>query len=53
MLTFPEDFYTISKDYYTRRKDWDESVFLDRLKRKSNYKEDRQEFLEKFKDNLI
>lgn len=52
MLTFPEDFYTISKDYYTKRKAWDESVFLDRLKRKSSYKEDRQEFLEKFKDNL-
>lgn len=48
MLTFPEDFYSISKDYYTRRKEWDEEVFLDRLIRKSNYKEDREEFLEKF-----
>lgn len=53
MLTFPEDFYSISKDYYTKRKDWDEDVFLDRLKRKSNYKEDREEFLEKFKDIVM
>lgn len=53
MLTFPEDFYSISKDYYTKRKDWDEDVFLDRLKRKSNYKEDREEFLEKFKDTIL
>jgi CotS family spore coat protein len=53
LLTFPEDFYSISKDYYTKRKDWDENVFLDRLKRKVNYKEDREEFLESFKDNLL
>jgi CotS family spore coat protein len=50
MLTFPEDFYSISKDYYTKRKDWEESVFLDRLKRKSGYREDREEFLQKFKE---
>ncbi len=50
MLTFPDDFYTISKDYYTKRKDWEEDVFLDKLKKKAGYKEDREEFLEKFKD---
>ncbi|MDW8800621.1 CotS family spore coat protein [Clostridium sp. A1-XYC3] len=49
MLAFPEDFYSISRDYYAKRKDWDEEVFLDRLKRKSSYKEDREEFLDKFK----
>lgn len=48
MLTFPEDFYSISRDYYTKRKDWDEEVFLNRLKRKSGYKEDREEFLSEF-----
>jgi CotS family spore coat protein len=48
MLAFPEDFYGISRDYYTKRKDWDEEVFLDRLKRKAGYKEDREEFLVKF-----
>jgi spore coat protein, CotS family len=52
MLTFPEDFYSISKDYYTKRKDWDEVVFLDRLKRKAGYKEDREEFLNKFNEKI-
>lgn len=48
MLNFPYDFYTISRDYYTRRKEWDESVFLDRLKKKAAYKDDREEFLKNF-----
>lgn len=48
MLNFPYDFYTISRDYYTRRKEWDESVFLYRMKKKSSYKEDREEFLNDF-----
>lgn len=46
MLNFPYDFYTISRDYYTRRKEWDENVFLDRMRKKSSYKDDREEFLE-------
>lgn len=46
MLNFPYDFYTISRDYYTRRKQWEENVFLDRMKKKSAYKDDRKEFLE-------
>jgi CotS family spore coat protein len=45
LLRFPEDFYSISKDYYSRRKDWDEEVFLDRLIKKVQFKEDREEFL--------
>lgn len=53
MLNFPNDFYTISKDYYTKRKDWEEEVFLDRLKRKTRYKEDRMEFLEEFKNTIL
>lgn len=53
MLSFPYDFYTISKDYYTKRKDWSEEVFLYRLKRKAKYKNDRQEFLDKFKKNML
>lgn len=52
MLTFPEDFYSIAKDYYTRRKDWEEEVFLNRLKKKSSYKEDREEFLREFKKSI-
>lgn len=49
MLCFPEDFYNISRDYYTRRKDWEEEVFLSRLKKKVSMKEDRLEFLDSFK----
>lgn len=53
MLTFPEDFYNISKDYYTRRKDWDEQTFLDKIIKKTSYREDREEFLEAFKDKFL
>lgn len=48
LITFPEDFYNISKDYYGRRKEWDEDTFLDRLIRKVEYKEDREEFIDGF-----
>jgi CotS family spore coat protein len=48
LLTFPEDFYSISKDYYARRKEWEEDTFLDRLIRKVEYREDREEFLSNF-----
>lgn len=53
LLYFPEDFYSISKDYYTKRKDWEEEVFLDRLTKKVSYKEDRKEFLEEFIEKMI
>ncbi|WP_368489510.1 CotS family spore coat protein [Clostridium sp. BJN0013] len=53
MLNFPNDFYTISRDYYTKRKDWKEEIFLDRLKRKIRYKEDREEFLEEFRNKIL
>lgn len=53
MLIFPEDFYNISKDYYTRRKKWDYEVFLYRLKRKADYKEDAEEFLNDYEKNFL
>lgn len=49
MITFPEDFYDISKDYYAKRKNWDEQIFVSRLKRKINFEPDREEFLQEFK----
>lgn len=49
MLAFPQDFYSITTDYYGKRKSWDEEVFLRRLIKKVGYKEDREEFLEKFR----
>lgn len=48
LLTFPEEFYSISKDYYGRRKEWEEETFVDRFIRKLDYKEDREEFLKGF-----
>ena len=51
MLSFPEDFYSISKDYYTRKKQWSEEIFLSRLKKKVEYKNDREKFLEDFMNN--
>ncbi|MBW9155304.1 CotS family spore coat protein [Clostridium tagluense] len=51
MLSFPEDFYSIARDYYTRKKQWSEEVFLSRLKSKVEYREDREEFLEAFKNH--
>lgn len=53
MLYFPEDFYSISRDYYTKRKDWEEEVFLDRLNKKVEYKEDRCEFFDEFKRKIL
>ena len=49
LLTFPQGFYEIARDYYTRRKNWDEEEFLEKLKRKLELNEDNLEFLEKFK----
>ena len=51
MLSFPEDFYSITRDYYTRNKQWSEEIFLNRLKRKVEYREDREKFLKDFKDH--
>lgn len=52
ILSFPEDFYNISRDYYTKRKEWDEQVFLDRLIKKVDYKEYRREFLDEFNKSI-
>jgi CotS family spore coat protein len=53
LLYFPEDFYSISRDYYTKRKDWEEGVFLDRLMKKVSYSEERREFLQDFKESIL
>lgn len=49
MLSFPEDFYSISRDYYTRKKQWSEEMFLNKLKKKVEYGKDREEFLSAFR----
>ena len=52
LLYFPEDFYSISKDYYTKRKDWEEETFYDKLVKKVSYNEERNEFLKEFKEKI-
>lgn len=53
LLLFPEDFYLISKDYYTKRKDWEEHIFLEKLKKKISFKDDREIFLNEFTSIMI
>lgn len=48
-LSFPKDFYDISTNYYYRNRDWEEDEFLEKLKRKAEYKDDRETFLKNFK----
>ncbi|MEF9952056.1 MAG: CotS family spore coat protein [Clostridium sp.] len=48
-LAFPKDFYDIATSYYFRNRDWEEDEFLEKLKRKSEYKDDRERFLLNFK----
>lgn len=52
-LLFPQDFYDISSFYYMRTRSWDEDEFVDKLKRKAGYKEDRERFLKEFKKKWV
>jgi CotS family spore coat protein len=52
-LSFPQSFYEISRDYYTRRKDWDDQAFLDKFKKRLELKEDNIEFLGEFKKAFL
>ena len=51
-IKFPKDFYTISRDYYYKRKKWDYEVYLNRFKAKLNNEEFRYEFLKAYKNKL-
>lgn len=50
LLSFPRDFYTIVKDYYYKRKDWDYEVFLSRFKSKMDNEIFRYDLLEDYKN---
>lgn len=50
-MMFPVDFYDISKAYYMQTKKWEERDFIQRLKRKAGYREDREKMLEYFENN--
>ncbi|URZ03699.1 CotS family spore coat protein [Clostridium felsineum] len=52
ILSFPEDFYEIVKNYYTKRKEWSEEEFMAKMNRKINTEENRIEFLEDLKKEL-
>jgi CotS family spore coat protein len=48
-MLFPLDFYEISTGYYMKTKEWEEEDFIDKLKRKAGYKEEREELLKYFR----
>lgn len=50
LLSFPRDIYSIIKNYYYKEKNWDEEVFINRLKNKLSNEEFRYEFLKKYKE---
>lgn len=52
-LLFPQDFFDISANYYMRNRGWDEEDFRDKLKRKAEYREDREKFLKEFENRWL
>lgn len=52
-LLFPQDFYDIASNYYMRNRGWEEDEFRDKLKRKAEYREDREKFLEEFRQRWL
>lgn len=49
ILLYPRDFYSIVRGYYHKQKDWEEEVFVNRLKGKLLNEDFRREFLLKYK----
>ncbi|MGG7176954.1 CotS family spore coat protein [Clostridium paraputrificum] len=49
LLLYPRDFYSIVRSYYHREKDWEEEVFLNRIKNKLSNEVFRRDFLEAYK----
>ena len=50
ILKFPGDFYSITRDYYFKRKKWGYDVYLNRFINKLNGEIFRKEFMEKCKN---
>ncbi|WP_297422672.1 CotS family spore coat protein [Clostridium sp.] len=53
LIKFPRDFYTISRDYYYKRKKWEYDVYLNRLEMKLNNEDFRYEFLKAYKNKFL
>lgn len=49
-MLFPLDFYDIATGYYMKTKEWDEDDFVDKIRRKAGYKEEREEMLNYFRE---
>lgn len=52
LLLFPTDFCGITKSYYHKQKNWEEEVFLNRLKMKLMNEDFRRYFLERYRDKF-
>lgn len=52
-LLFPQDFYDIASNYYMKNRGWDEEEFREKLKRKAEYRDDREKFLKEFKKKWL
>lgn len=53
IMKFPKDFYSISRDYYYKRKKWEYEVYINRFKTKLNNEEFRYEFLKEYRNKFI
>ena len=53
LLKFPKDFYSITRDYYFKRKKWSYDIYLNRFKNKLNNEPFRKEFIDKYKRIII
>lgn len=49
LITFPKEIYTLVRDYYFKRKDWDEESFLSKIGYKIDNEVYRKEFCSKLK----
>lgn len=52
-LLFPKDIYDITKNFYTRLKDWNFNTFLNRLQNKIILNKSKEEFLDKYKGEFL
>jgi len=50
MLLFPEGFYSISRDYFYRKKLWKFNSYLYKIQKKVQDIEERQDMVETFKN---
>jgi CotS family spore coat protein len=52
LLLFPTDFCSITNSYYHKQKDWEEEVFINRLKMKLMNEDFRRNFLDRYKEKF-